>query len=84
MPKQQNGIKYCPRCKRQLPIELFGSDASTSDGLQTYCKVCKRQSNKEQRERNNNISVDSEKLKLVRKLMIMLEPYKAKEVARWK
>ena len=82
MPKQKNGIKYCPRCKRELPIDLFGSDASTSDGLQTYCKVCKRQSLREHRAKNNNISVDNKKLKLIRKMLIMLEPYKTKGAVR--
>lgn len=39
----EKGTKICPECKRELPIEMFARNKSTKDGLQNYCKVCKKQ-----------------------------------------
>lgn len=32
--------KKCPKCGRELPVSEFWKNASTEDGLQTYCKEC--------------------------------------------
>lgn len=77
MPKQKNGIKFCPGCKKNLPISVFVKDSSASDGLQTYCKFC----NKKQREKRGNIN-SSEKMLLIKKLVKMLEPYRTKGEVR--
>ena len=42
-----NGIeldrwRYCARCDRSLPRELFGRDASKASGLKSICKECDR------------------------------------------
>ena len=34
--------KYCSHCKRELPIEKFGKNRSEKDGLQRWCKECKK------------------------------------------
>ncbi len=37
-----NGIKYCPRCKKHLPIFSFYGDRGRVDGLQGYCIQCQK------------------------------------------
>ena len=33
-------FKKCSKCGRELPASEFWKNASTEDGLQTYCKEC--------------------------------------------
>ena len=33
-------LKKCSKCGRELPVSEFWRNASTEDGLQTYCKEC--------------------------------------------
>lgn len=33
-------FKKCSKCGRELPVSEFWKNASTEDGLQTYCKEC--------------------------------------------
>lgn len=33
-------LKKCSKCGRELPASEFWKNASTEDGLQTYCKEC--------------------------------------------
>lgn len=33
-------LKKCSKCGRELPVSEFWKNASTKDGLQTYCKEC--------------------------------------------
>lgn len=41
LKKRNNGkIKKCSKCGRELPVSEFWKNASTEDGLQTYCKEC--------------------------------------------
>jgi hypothetical protein len=42
-------LKYCSRCGRILPLEMFGSDRKRRDGRTYWCKDCCREWNKEQR-----------------------------------
>lgn len=35
--------KKCPRCGRVLPISEFNKRAKSPDGLQAYCRECKRE-----------------------------------------
>ena len=53
-------MKRCSRCKRLLPEEEFFKDRSSKDGLQGYCKECRKEysrqwfeENKEYREEYN-------------------------------
>ena len=34
------GYKYCPRCKRTVPVGDFGSNRSARDGRTAYCRPC--------------------------------------------
>lgn len=77
MPKVKNGLKYCPQCKRNLPITKFGKNKNVKDGLRTYCKEC---TNKIQRERyHGKVYGYSEKRKLIKKLLAILKPYRKEE-----
>lgn len=33
-------LKKCSKCGREFPVSEFWRNASTEDGLQTYCKEC--------------------------------------------
>lgn len=41
--------KICKKCGRELPLECFGKDKRSKDGLQHWCKSCKKQHNKQYR-----------------------------------
>lgn len=36
-------IKFCPRCKKTLPVISFDRDRQKSDGLRTRCRDCLKQ-----------------------------------------
>jgi hypothetical protein len=33
--------KYCPHCRRTLPLEAFGRHRGRRDGYQSSCRACK-------------------------------------------
>lgn len=37
-------MKKCTRCKEDLPLEAFGKDKYSHDGLTHQCKICRRKS----------------------------------------
>lgn len=39
--------KKCPRCGTEKPTSEFYASATAADGLQTYCKACKKEMNKQ-------------------------------------
>lgn len=41
--------KRCPRCKQTKPTSEFGKDRRNKDGLNLYCRSCKKQYNDEQK-----------------------------------
>ena len=45
-------VKQCKSCDQSLPISAYHSEARASDGLQTYCKACKRTKHRLWRQRN--------------------------------
>lgn len=59
----EKGTKICSKCKRELPIEQFGIDKHTLDGLNCRCKDCSRKSSQEfyQTERGKLIHRNSQK-----------------------
>lgn len=42
----EKGTKVCCRCKKELPLDMFCKNSSTSDGLSCYCKKCSYERNK--------------------------------------
>lgn len=46
--KAQGKVKFCPSCKKDLPLTAFGKNKRRSDGLTVYCKECR---NKRQRDK---------------------------------
>ena len=36
-------MKKCLKCKRELDESCYGKDSSRADGLQRYCKDCRRE-----------------------------------------
>lgn len=44
--------KKCSKCKEILPISEFGKRAAAHDGLQGYCKTCKKDDDKKWRDSN--------------------------------
>lgn len=45
---QTTGLKLCPSCNEQKPLDAFGKSKRRADGLDVYCKDCH---NRKQRER---------------------------------
>ena len=60
--------KYCKRCNKTLPRKMFSVNKANKDGLQFYCKTCQKELQEDRKV--------SEKRKLVKKLLAMLEPYR--------
>lgn len=52
--------KYCHRCDKTLPIANFSTNKSSPDGLQNYCKPCRRLYAKERRSRAKMNSIPFE------------------------
>lgn len=44
--------KYCSRCKRRRPVADFGRSRSRLDGLQTYCRSCFSEYDRERKKKN--------------------------------
>lgn len=42
--------KHCPKCDTDKPLAAFGRDASRPDGRYTYCKQCRRNPSRQDRE----------------------------------
>ncbi|WP_370880415.1 endonuclease VII domain-containing protein [Streptomyces aurantiacus] len=38
--QEQQGVKRCPRCKKDKPRAAFASNKAMRDGLQVYCREC--------------------------------------------
>jgi len=49
-------VKKCSRCGESKSLELFGSNKRNKDGLDTYCKPCKRIKTNEWRAKNTEKS----------------------------
>lgn len=46
------GLKFCPRCQTDLPLDSFHRLKRAKDGRQTYCRTCANVVHQEYRERN--------------------------------
>ena len=36
-------MKYCKRCRKEKPVEMFGKNKTRADGLSLYCKSCRNE-----------------------------------------
>jgi hypothetical protein len=46
-----DGLKHCPGCSRQLPLEDFVRNRTSRDGVGAYCRPCSTRKARESRER---------------------------------
>ena len=53
--------KYCGTCKKTLSVDKFGSNVSRKDGLQSMCKDCKKEYDKERYANNKDAYLRSNK-----------------------
>jgi hypothetical protein len=44
--------KICNKCKKELTLDMFGSDKSVKSGLRSVCKKCRNESGKQYRKEN--------------------------------
>ena len=51
----EKGTKVCSKCKRELPIEMFGKDKTQKDGLYCSCKECRSNTAKISQGRRLNV-----------------------------
>lgn len=45
-------MKFCNKCKNNLPLAEFGANKTKSDGLQVHCLACNRAYNKRHYKKN--------------------------------
>ena len=50
-PVAERTTKVCPKCGRELPLERFGKNKRTTDGLKCYCQDCENENSKQYRRR---------------------------------
>ena len=43
--------KFCPKCKKTLLLKSFGKNKNKKDGLQNYCKECRKTQHNENRDK---------------------------------
>lgn len=62
-------MKVCTKCNRELSLDNFHKNCKTKDGLQAWCKDCRRsfRSNKTRKINHNNIIKDLTKLRYRKK-----------------
>ena len=36
-------MKYCKRCRKEKPVEMFGKNKTRIDGLSIHCKSCRNE-----------------------------------------
>lgn len=46
-------MKQCRKCKQLKPLDKFGKDKSRGDGATIYCKPCKIEKERQQRDRGS-------------------------------
>ncbi len=72
--------KICPKCTKLLNKKLFGKNKDKKDGLQTYCKSCRKEIDRESYlksdiKKNNNIK---NKLKYKKECLSLIKKEKEK------
>lgn len=64
--------KKCKKCGRELPVTEFYKKSDTRDGLQTWCKECFKEADKQRRKRESG-GACSEELKMYTSRQLMEE-----------
>lgn len=49
--------KRCSRCKQEKPLDRFTRNASTKDGLEYFCRDCKKIDNREKRDKKKAAAI---------------------------
>ncbi len=47
-------MKTCSRCREQKPLDAFGRNANSKDGLRSQCRNCKSVENRAYREKSES------------------------------
>jgi len=55
-------MKYCAKCDSEKTLDEFGSNKSSSDGKQRYCKLCQRAHVRKHYENNKQYYKDKSKV----------------------
>ena len=71
LPSGERAEKWCPHCRRSLPLSDFGRNASATDGLTGYCKRCHLEKTKASQDRNGG----AHNYHLLRRYGITVEDY---------
>lgn len=48
-PVEVPTTKVCAKCKRELPVEMFGHTPKNKNGLKSYCKDCENENSRKYR-----------------------------------
>jgi hypothetical protein len=73
-------LKRCCSCKLDLPYELFSSNKSSRDGLQSQCKACQRK--QAAKYRQNNLQKERERCARVAREWRKRHPERARASSR--
>ena len=63
-------MKYCGQCKKNKDDDDFHKNKARKDGLQYYCKVCRKDYNANRKRHANNASRENRKIVKLAKLVI--------------
>ena len=58
-------LKYCPSCKRVLPLVLFWKDKALIDGLSCYCIICLKAKAKRLRDKKREVALKRKRIRVV-------------------
>lgn len=50
----EKGTKVCSRCKKELPLNMFGKKKSSNDNLCPYCKQCQKEYSRKMQDKIGN------------------------------
>ena len=52
--KEMDQKKQCSKCGKEKPLEEFSKNASNPDGLERWCKDCKKKAQQDYRDKQKN------------------------------
>jgi hypothetical protein len=66
--------KFCPTCRRWLPLNAFGRNRAREDGLQAHCKPCKHAADTTRRRRKAGLVATPRRVTRSDKVHFVSEP----------